>query len=238
MNATRIAIGLLLLLVLVMGAIGLVHGVRPQRSGPALEGGATASGAILSAQEESDRAAPPGAPESPPPEDAAPGVMVEVQGAVKKPGFYTLPAGARLYEALRKAGGATGNAAMSDLNIAARLIDGSVVSVPFQRMAAGGAPLAAADLNPPEYTRSGWAAAEGGSESTAPSGGAPAPGLVNLNTAGQVELERLPGVGPKTAQKIIRYRDQQVFRSVDDLRHVPGIGDKRLATLRPLVTVQ
>jgi len=175
------------------------------------------------------------APAQAPSRDAV-NTMVEIQGAVASPGVYSLPGGARLLEALDAAGGALPDADLSDLNIAARLVDGSVLSVPYQAPQGGGT-MRAADVNPPAYTRSGWT----GAHAKTPPGGlpeAPGAGPVNLNTATQQELETLPGVGPKTAEKIIRFRELQPFGSVDDLRYVQGIGDKRLETLRPLVSVQ
>lgn len=168
---------------------------------------------------------------------APPTAMVEVQGAVAHPGLYALVQGARLFDALASAGGATAEADTSGLNIAARLIDGSVVSVPYRAAYPGDGTPDAAALNPPAYTRAGWrAGAPGtmGEGSLAPGAG----GLVNLNTATQQELESLPGVGPKTAEKIMRFRSEQPFANVDDLRYIQGIGEKRLETLRPLVTVE
>ncbi len=159
-------------------------------------------------------------------------VMVEVQGAVASPGMYTLPSGARLHDALLAAGGATNEADIRDLNIAARLIDGSVISVPYN---VAGTPTAGA-VNPPAYTRAGWRGS-GRAQSQSATSGPPGSGPVELNSATQEQLETLPGVGPKTAEKIIRYRSIQPFTQVDDLRYIQGIGEKRLETLRPLVTV-
>jgi competence ComEA-like helix-hairpin-helix protein len=61
---------------------------------------------------------------------------------------------------------------------------------------------------------------------------------VNINTATQAELETLPGVGEKTAEKIMRFRETQPFTQVDDLQYVQGIGEKRMEALRPNVTVE
>jgi competence protein ComEA len=141
-------------------------------------------------------------------------VLVHVAGAVRDAGVYRLRAGARVDDAIGRAGGATARADLSQLNLAAKLEDGRQVLVP--RRAA--APAAAA----------------------AASGAAPiAPGApVSLNTATMEQLDELPGVGPATAQKILDYRQANGgFGSVEELGEVPGIGDKRLATLRELVRV-
>ncbi len=168
-------------------------------------------------------------------------VMVEVQGAVTAPGVYSFSGDARVLDAIKKAGGALESAEIRDINIAAVLVDGSVLSIPY-RQQTGRAPLpGASDLNPQNYTRSGWTEAPAitGPGAVAAGGSTPAtPSKVNINTATQVELETLPGVGEKTAEKIMRFRETQPFTQVDDLQYVQGIGEKRLETLRPHVTVE
>jgi len=168
--------------------------------------------------------------------------MVEIQGAVALPGNYSFPGDARVFDALQKAGGPLDNAEIRDINIAATLLDGSVLSIPYRQQHAGVALPGAADLNPPAYTRSGWAEIQterSGARAASTPDGAPAPpAKVNLNTATQAELETLPGVGEKTAEKIMRFRETQPFTHVDDLRYVQGIGEKRMETLRPHVTVE
>jgi len=191
----------------------------------------------VSPQRPPEFAPPPSIPPVAPPAETAETKMVEVQGAVVAPGVYTLQADARLFDALTSAGGVTEDSDTTDLNIAARLIDGSVITVPYRALQAGDGTPGAVELNPPAYTRVGWqGSGTGGGDSgdRAVSG----TGLVNLNTASQDALESLPGVGPKTAEKIIRFRSIQPFTSVDDLRYVQGIGEKRLESLRPLVSVE
>ena len=166
-------------------------------------------------------------------------LMVEIQGAVVLPGVYSFPPEARVHDALEKAGGALAFAEIRDINIAAALVDGSVLSVPYLQQEDRAVQPGAADLNPPAYTRSGWT--DTTTASTAPAPGvtpAPKSTKVNINTATQVELETLPGVGEKTAEKIMRHRESQPFTQVDDLGFVQGIGEKRLETLRPHVTVE
>jgi competence protein ComEA len=175
------------------------------------------------------RAAPPArAPAAPPAtvrvEDGSRGgAVVQVAGAVRRPGVYRLGPGSRVVDAVRRAGGATRRADVTAVNLAARLEDGRQVIVPRRGPAAGAAGAAG---GPP--TSSG----------VSPTG-AGAPGQpVNLNTATPDQLDTLDGVGPETARKIMAYRVQHGgFRSVDELDQVPGIGAKRLAALRPLVRV-
>ena len=164
-------------------------------------------------------------------------IQVEIQGAVHRPGAYAFAPETRLYEALRRAGGITASAEIRDLNIAAPLRDGSVLTVPSQESHSTPSVATAAQLNPAEYTRSGWFQEGAGPQSTTAVGGTPS-NCTDLNRATSAELEALPGVGPKTAEKIIRYREQQPFTQVEDLRNVQGIGDTRMETLRPLICVQ
>ncbi len=160
--------------------------------------------------------------------------VVQVAGAVRRPGVYRLRAGARADDAVRMAGGPMPEADLSGVNLAAKAEDGRQIIVPA-RAPAGGAGVPA----------SGGAAAgdPGGGPGGASVAGAAVPGAVagppiNLNTATAEQLDQLDGVGPITAQKILAYRQAHGgFRSVSELGQVPGIGDKRLAALRERVTV-
>jgi competence protein ComEA len=136
-------------------------------------------------------------------------VVVDVVGAVRRPGLYRLAQGSRIADALTRAGGATAKADLAQVNLAAPLADGEQVVVPRRGVAAAGADSGSA-------------------------GGAAAP--VQLSTATREQLDSLPGVGPVTAQKILDYRQQHgAFQSVDELDAVPGIGPKRLDQLHELV---
>ena len=153
-------------------------------------------------------------------------VVVHVAGAVRRPGLYRLPAGARVDDALRRAGGPARRADLTAVNLAAKLEDGRQILVPLRApaVAVGGG----------EAARDGrrLAVAAGGGQPGAPAG------PINLNTATLEQLDTLDGVGPSIAQRILDYREQHGgFRRVEELAEVPGIGAKRLATLTPLVTV-
>ena len=142
-------------------------------------------------------------------------LVVHVVGEVRRPGLYRLRDGARIADAVHRAGGALRDADLAAVNLAAPLVDGIQVFVP-SRVAAGAVPPA------------------GGAGSA---GGGAAGGLVSLSSATVDELDELPGVGPITAQKIIDYRTEHgPFASVDDLDAVPGIGPTRIEQLRELVT--
>lgn len=141
------------------------------------------------------------------PEPAA--VVVHVSGAVAAPGVYSLPSTARVIEAVEAAGGATLDADLHQLNLAAVVADGQQVRIPI-----------VGELLP--STTSGAS-----------------PGPVDLNRGDVVALQSLPGVGPATAEAIVAYREEHgPFRSVDDLLDVPGIGPAKLAAIADAVVVR
>ena len=139
-------------------------------------------------------------------------LVVHVAGAVRHPGVYRLRAGARVADALERAGGARRRADLGAVNLAAELQDGRQVLVPLRARGGGVATAAAA---------------------------AAAPGVpLDLNTATVEQLDELDGIGPATAQQIVAYREAHGgFGSVEELDQVPGIGETRLAALREKVRV-
>ncbi len=178
-------------------------------------------------------------------------LSVAAMGAVARPDLYRMPAGSRVQHLLDRAGGTVPESDLSDINLAARLVDGTTLTIPTRPgrgMHNGvltvrrGAP--AAQVNPPAYTRSGWRpgsvpAAQDSSRSVGEEGaGVGGEGLIDLNLAPQEELETLPGIGPKTAEKIITYRGHTPFESVEELTQVSGIGEKKLEAVRRLVMVE
>lgn len=160
-------------------------------------------------------------------------LVVAVVGLVRAPGLHRLRPGARVADALTAARGALGGADTANLNLAQPLRDGDQVVV--------GAVDPKAGITLRSGVTSG--AAAGRAPSDAPGGAAAegtgaASGAVNINTASASELDRLPGVGAATAAAIIAYRDKNgPFRSVDDLGKVSGIGDAKLAKIKPMATV-
>src|SRR4051812_7310442 len=152
----------------------------------------------------------------------APRIWVDVAGAVRRPGLYSLPAGARVAAALERAGGVRSRAERAAVNLAAKLADGQQVLVPLRgRSGPAGAAAGA--------SASGSAAA-GGAAAGEPSGSG---ARTSLSSATQEQLEQLDGIGPALAQRIIEYRDQHGgFRSIDELQEVSGIGEKRFDALK------
>lgn len=142
---------------------------------------------------------------------SVPRLVVHVVGAVRRSGLYRVPDGARVADALARAGGPTAKADLAALNLAAPLVDGQQIAVPVR-------------LPPGTPSASGTPGTPGGGAK------------VSLSSATVDELDELPGIGPVTAEKIVAWRTTNgPLRSVDDLDAIPGIGPARVEQLRDLV---
>jgi competence protein ComEA len=169
-------------------------------------GGGSGSGTPAPAREAVAAAADPGGAE-PARAGLSGALVVDVVGAVRHGGLYRLPAGSRVADAVRRAGGVTKRAQLELVNLAAPLADGEQVLVPRAGAVAG--------------------AAAGATTPAAP---------LQLSVATAEQLDTLPGIGPATAARIVQYRQEHgTFRAVDDLAGVPGIGPAKLAALKGLV---
>jgi competence protein ComEA len=141
------------------------------------------------------------------------GITVHIAGAVKNPGVYELKKGCRVIEGVKEAGGATEKADLDAINLARLLSDGEMIRVPEK--VKGGRRISSGSL-----------------------GSGLIPGKVNLNLAGKSQLESLPGIGPKLAQQIINYRKKNgLFRNIEELKKVPGIGKKKFESLKDLISL-
>ena len=177
-------------------------------------------------------------------------IVVHVAGAVKHPGIVTLPAGARINDAVEKAGGPAQNGYLDALNLAAKLADGEKIYLPtkaeWEKTTAGGSP-ALVQLDPGEASATdppspATSAARSGKKrdtdksstdkKTLPTG------KISLNSATKAQLMSLPGIGDKTAQRILDYRTTHgKFKDVNELRNIPRLGEKSLAKIAPYLTL-
>ena len=131
-------------------------------------------------------------------------VVVHVAGAVRRPGVYRLPAGSRVTDAVKRAGGFDGGANQDSINLAARLSDGQQVVVPGAVAGSASAGAAAGQTGP-----------------------------ISLGSATAEQLDEIEGIGPVTAQKIIEFRDQHGgLSSIEQLDEVDGIGPSTMESLR------
>lgn len=162
-------------------------------------------------------------------------MQVYVSGAVREPGIYTLPAGARAKDALGAAGGLRQDAKAERVNLAKKLRDGSHVYVPAVKNTS-----ATTNMTSKASKKSAQNAQAKDTTSTESSWGdfSNSDRKINLNTATQAELIALPGIGPSMANRILALRRVRAFTRVEDLLQVRGIGESKLNKLRPYVTVE
>ena len=207
------AVAVVLAAVLFVRTVGsggdlLVRAEEPARGAELLEPGGAALEAGLVAE--------PAQEEGP---ADTPCFVVHVAGAVEVPGVYELETGARVFDAVEAAGGASPGADLGQINLAEPLVDGAKVSIPAFGEAAS----------------AGTSAVEAPGGGYTASGGAP---LVNINTASAEELQALVGVGESTAAAIVRDREANgPFASPEDLMRVSGIGEKKFENMRDQVVV-
>ena len=138
-----------------------------------------------------------------------------VEGAVAAPGLFELSEGSRVYDAIQAAGGFTEDARHDAVNLARVLTDGEQIIVPTTQN-------------------------DGGSDTTPATAASPgtATGKVNINTADSATLDTLPGIGASTAAKIVADREANgPFKTIEDLKRVSGIGDKKFSQLEGCITV-
>jgi competence protein ComEA len=148
-------------------------------------------------------------------------IVVHVAGAVKNPGVYTLEQGKRVKDAIEVAGGHLPEADILRLNLAQKLHDEDKLYVPK----IGETP----EQSEPESPSYG--ATVGVSSKS--------DGKIDINTAGETELTQLPGIGPVTAQKIIEYRKNNgLFKTIEDIKNVSGIGDKKFEQIKDKIKVR
>ncbi|MFJ5964799.1 helix-hairpin-helix domain-containing protein [Bacillus sp. NPDC093026] len=144
-------------------------------------------------------------------------IVVEVKGAVQKPGVYTFQSEDRIEEAIRRAGGFTRKADTIEINQAAKLEDSMMIYVPKQGESVGQPPVATA------VTPSGDQKSQS----------------VNVNQADATELQTVNGIGPAKAEAIIAYREEHgEFQQIDDLRKISGFGEKTVERLKDQLTVK
>lgn len=175
-------------------------------------------------------------------------LAVDIKGAVRFPGLYYVEEGTRVYDVIQLAGKLTEEADPSRINLAEKVVDGAVIYIPKkgsteQTIGGGGqgGPNTAGTLSTTEPIVGSAIIFPSGQHGSSETQGGAGPGqdaLVNINTAGLVELQTLPGIGPARAQAIIDYREKNgPFQDISELKKVNGIGPKTFEKLQDKVTV-
>lgn len=140
----------------------------------------------------------------------SPYIFVDIDGAVKKSGVYSLKSGSRLIDLVKLAGGMSRYADINDINLAEILKDGQKIKIPYLG-------------NDVTYSKDR---------------AAPNNKIISLNNANENQLDTLPGIGASTAKQIIGYRNQNgAFKQIEELKNVPGIGESKFEKLRKLISL-
>lgn len=149
-------------------------------------------------------------------------LIIHIAGAVNHPGVYQLPSGKRVIDALKMAGGETEKANLDAVNLAAPLYDGQKIIIPFI----------------PENVESRLIKSVGQFIVSQDYSNLNNSSLLNINNATSRQLEELPGIGSVLAERIIEYRERNgVFRNIEEIKDVPGIGEKKFEAIKELITV-
>lgn len=155
-------------------------------------------------------------------------IVVHITGEVNYPGVVVLKEGARVVDAIEAGGGETDEADLSSLNLAYMLSDGEKIYVPNKE-----------EISQKNLEREYITSAKDDSEQS--ENGAKSTGTnfkININTAKQEELTQITGIGDSTAKKIIEYRTQNgKFKSIEDIKNIPGIGDSKFNAMKEEITV-
>ncbi len=155
-------------------------------------------------------------------------IKVHISGEVQNPGIYALEPGSRVQDVIEIAGGFTSKANTTGLNLASQLEDGIRVQVPAQSQVEPPSPTAAPSSKDEEAP----------AKPNSPPEDHPASALINLNTAMQIELETLSGIGPATALKIIAFQEENgPFTSIEEIQKVSGIGPVPFENIKDFITV-
>ena len=168
---------------------------------------------------------PAGQPITLEPPPTRPLLVVQIIGAVVKPGVYSMSEGSRVQDAVNAAGGLLAEADPNSVNLAARLEDGEQINISSQN--------ASLNASEPLVTPAPFMVV-----ATLTPTVIPPTSLININTATVEQLDTLPGIGPVTAQSIVTYRQQHgPFQHIEDIMNVPGIGPVTFNKIQKLITV-
>ena len=154
-------------------------------------------------------------------------ITIHIAGYVTNPGIVKLEEGARIQDAIEKAGGELLDADLSNVNLAYKLEDGQKIYIPGIN-----------EEDEEKVENNSYITKESGNNVIVNNSPKEENGTVNINTATQVQLEQIPGVGPSIAAKIVQYRKENgKFKTKEDIKNVSGIGDSKYETMKNNITV-
>lgn len=142
-------------------------------------------------------------------------IMIHIAGCVERPGILELEAGARVIDAIEKSGGLSPEANIDSINLARKLSDEEKIYIPKEG----------------EEVEEELAQKSGDLDTSQPNS------EVNINTSSREELMTLPGIGEKTADKILDYREEALFKTIEDIKKVSGIGEKKFEAIKDMIKV-
>lgn len=155
---------------------------------------------------------------------------VHVDGAVQRPGLYILNFGARVSEAIEKAGGLTADADLSSVNLAMKLADEMKITIPNKASSAQEENQEKSWIDQPGQPKNPLS----DESSRKKNGGGP---KININQASKEELMALPSIGPSRAEEIISYREEHPFKAIEEIKDISGIGEKTFEKLKDRIQV-
>ena len=156
-------------------------------------------------------------------------IVVHITGAVNKEGIVELQEGARIADAIEKAGGTKENADIKNINLATILEDGVKVHIPTVEETQANNENINVEDNASSQINTGTKEFTLNTKTQ---------GKININTATKEELDTLPGIGPSTAAKIIEYRKENgKFKSIEEIKEVSGIGDAKYEKIKELIII-
>lgn len=145
-------------------------------------------------------------------------IAVHIGGAVKRPGLYYIDSNCRVADMIQTAGGPTADADLDAINLASRVTDGAKIIVPSK-------------MKSVNVTST--------NDSNQSSNASKSDGKININTASAKELEELPGIGKVLAERIVSFRETNgPFKSIEDIKKVSGIGEKKFEAIKDLIIVE
>lgn len=157
-------------------------------------------------------------------------IYIDIKGAVIEPNMYALPAGSRMYDAIEKAGGLSEEAARDTINLAQLLEDQMLIYI-YSLEEVREFEMQANESLSPASTAMFFSESQRDPQIAEPA-------LVNINSADSLSLQSLPNIGPKKAEAIIQYRQENgSFQSIEEITQVSGIGEKTFAQLQDLITL-